>query len=160
MSGWAEVQAAGRSSEQVHLARPVVPGGQGWMAVSPALVQFQARFLAVAGAQWCGRSSAGGDCSLCEVGAWLEVISAEDVATVVVVLVSVVPVGVVIGILVSGTVLVSASWRLVSELLGSGSNPSGGSGILVSQSCSVLPPCRNQAGSGFLVVGELLGTQP
>ena len=46
--------------------------------------------------------------------------------------VGVVPVGVVMGILVSGTVVLSDGDD--SELVGSGSNPSGGSGILDSQS--------------------------
>ena len=54
------------------------------------------------------------------------------------VVVAVVPVGVVIGILVSGTVELSSSILSGTELF-SGSNPSGGSGILVSHSCS-LPP--------------------
>ena len=74
-----------------------------------------------------------------------------------------VPVGVVMGILVS-TVVASTSGistgapdSAVFSL--SVWNPSGGSGILLSHSCS-LPPVRNQAGSGFLVVVVDLGTQP
>ena len=62
-SGWVEDQKTGLSESlgrsQVHLARPVVPGGQGWIAVSPAAVQFQDNDLAVDGGQWRGWSSTG-----------------------------------------------------------------------------------------------------
>ena len=86
------------------------------------------------------------------------------VVVVVVVDSVVVPVGVVMGILVSTVVTSATNTGLPDSALFSSSvwNPSGGSGILslpVSQSCS-LPPVRNQAGSGFLVVGLVLGTQP
>ena len=50
------------------------------------------------------------------------------------VVVMVVPVGVVMGILVSGTVVASGVSLPDSDELFSGSNPSGGSGILVSHS--------------------------
>ena len=83
----------------------------------------------------------------------------RSVVVVAVVVVAVVPVGVVIGILVSGTVVLSGTSLADSELVEEDWNPSGGSGILDSQSWS-LPPCRNQAGNGFLVVVVLLGTQP
>ena len=75
------------------------------------------------------------------------------------VLSSVVPVGVVMGILVSGTVVLSGVRGAGEELEDGGSNPSGGSGIRDSQMSSLLS-WRNQAGSGFLVVVEVLGTQP
>ena len=82
------------------------------------------------------------------------------VVITVVVLAAVVPVGVVMGILVSGTVVLSGVRRAEdSELEDTGSNPSGGSGILDSQMSSLLS-WRNQAGRGFLVVVEVFGTQP
>lgn len=82
------------------------------------------------------------------------------VGLTVVVLAAVVPVGVVMGIRVSGTVVLSGvRGPEDSELEDTGSNPSGGSGILDSQMSSLLS-WRNQAGSGFLVVVEVLGTQP
>ena len=82
-----------------------------------------------------------------------------DVVDMVVVDVDVVPVGVVIGILVSTDVLsgIRAGFP-VSELLSS-SNPSGGFGIRDSHNWS-LPPCRNHAGRGLFVVGVDFGTHP
>ena len=74
-----------------------------------------------------------------------------------------VPVGVVMGILVSTVVGSSSGMRTGAPDSAVFSlsvwNPSGGSGILVSHNCS-LAPVRNQAGSGFLVVVVDLGTQP
>ena len=82
---------------------------------------------------------------------------------VVVVVVGEVPVGVVIGILLSSVdwvvdrVVTDDDWSSFSSC--SSSKPSGGSGILDSQSWSLFP-CRNQAGRGGLVVAEVRGTQP
>ena len=93
------------------------------------------------------------------------VVVCRVVEVVVVVEVEEVEVGEVIGILSSSVV----GWGVEAEVARedfrvslsscSSSKPSGGSGIRVSHSWSLLP-CRNQAGRGRLVVEEVRGTQP
>ena len=156
------------------------------MAVSPASVQGQVRLRLTVGGQWWACSDRGMSVSSTDISgmelsvySWGSTISSVlvwagllvllavlGVVGLVVVLVDsvMVPVGVVMGILVSTGVTSDTDTDLAdSAVFWSWVwKPSGGSGILslsVSQSCS-LPPARNQAGNGFLVVGLDLGTQP